>query len=171
MSGEYFDKLPEITYNGVLIRDITRRINFLKQTINNPYVVLPYTIKEGEKAEDIAYYYYGNANYDWLVYLANDMIDPYNDWPMDDFTFDQYIISKYRERAESRNGWDVVAWAQDETRDDNIVYYYKEIEDGSDIISGSIPTQPQTPPPPQQQSDFDGEVVFINGVRYTLVKE
>lgn len=126
MAGEYFDKLPEITYNGVLVRDITRRVSFLKQAISNPYVFLPYTIKEGERAEDIAYYYYGNPNYAWLVYLSNNIVDPYNEWPLDEDTFNNYIMDKYKEQSR-REGWDVVAWAQDETRDDNIVYYYKEV--------------------------------------------
>lgn len=126
MAGEYFNKLPEIRYNNVLVRDITRRVNFLKQTVENPYVFLPYTVKEGEKAEDIAYYYYGNQNYAWLVYLANNIIDPYNEWPLDEDTFNSFIIDKYKERS-GRQGWDVVAWSQDETRDDNVVYYYREV--------------------------------------------
>jgi len=126
MSGEYFDKLPEIRYNNVLVRDITRRVNFVKQAVENPYVILPYTIKEGERAEDIAFYYYGNPNYVWMVYLSNNIIDPYNEWPFDEDTFNNYIIDKYKEQS-GREGWDVVAWAQDETRDDNIVYYYKEV--------------------------------------------
>jgi len=125
--SNYFDKFPEIRYDGVLIRDITKRINFLRNNINSTYVFLPYTVKENEKAEDIAYHYYRDANYDWLVYLSNNMIDPYIDWPMDDFTFDQYIISKYTEKSKGNTGWDVISWTQDETRFDNILYYYKEI--------------------------------------------
>lgn len=129
MAGEYFKKLPQVSYNNVLVRDITRRVNFLKQTVENPYVFLPYTIQEGERAEDIAYHYYGDANYAWLVYLANNIVDPYNEWPMDEYVFNQYIIDKYAEQS-GRKGYDVVAWAQDETElfGDNIVYYYKDIE-------------------------------------------
>ena len=129
MAGEYFNKLPEISYNNVLVRDITRRVNFLKQTIENPYVFLPYTIQEGERAEDIAYHYYGDANYAWLVYLANNIVDPYHEWPMDEETFHNYLIDKYAEKS-GQTGWDVIAWAQDETDrfGDNIAYYYKDIE-------------------------------------------
>jgi hypothetical protein len=129
MAGEYFDKFPDISYNNVLVKDITRRVNFLKETANNPYVFLPYTIKEGERAEDIAYHYYGDTNYAWLVYLANNIIDPYNEWPMDAYTFNEYLISKYTERSGGKTGYDVVAWTQDETRDDNIEYYYRVVGD------------------------------------------
>jgi hypothetical protein len=127
MAGEYFDKIPEITYNKVLVRDISRRVAFLKQSVANPYLFLPYTIEEGDRAEDIAYHYYGDPNYAWLVYLANDIVDPYNEWPMDEYTFNQYIIEKYKDKSGGRTGYDVVTWAQDTTRTDNIIYYYKEV--------------------------------------------
>lgn len=127
MAGEYFDKIPDITYNRVLVKDISRRVAFLKKTIENPYIFLPYTIEEGDRAEDIAYHYYGDPNYSWLVYLANDIIDPYNEWPMDEYTFNQYIIEKYKDQAGGRTGYDVLNWTQDTTRTDNIVYYYKEV--------------------------------------------
>lgn len=127
MAGEYFEKIPEITYNRVLVRDVSRRVAFLKKSIENPYAFLPYTIEEGDRAEDVAFHYYGDPNYSWLVYLANDIIDPYNEWPMDEFTFNQYIIEKYKDQSGGRTGYDVVTWAQDTTRSDNIVYYYKEV--------------------------------------------
>lgn len=127
MAGEYFDKFPNISYNNVLVRDITRRVKFLKQTIQNPYVLLPYTIQEGERAEDIAYHYYGDPNYAWLVYLANDIIDPYNEWPMDEETFRNYIIDKYQPLSGGRQGQEVFDWTREQGRFDNIAYYYKEV--------------------------------------------
>jgi Base plate wedge protein 53 len=128
MSGEYFQKLPEVRYNNVLVRDITRRVNFLKQSIENPYVFLPYTVEEGDRAEDIAYHYYGDPNYAWLVYLSNNIIDPYHDWPMDEDTFHNYLIDKYAEKS-GKKGYEVIDWARDTTDafGDNIVYYYKEV--------------------------------------------
>jgi len=127
MSGEYFSKLPEISYNNVLVKDITKRVNFLKQTIDNPYVYLPYTIEEGERAEDIAFHYYGDAKYSWLVYLSNNIVDPYNEWPMDEYTFSQYLIDSYKEKTNGKTGYDVIDWSRDTSREDNIVYYYKEV--------------------------------------------
>ena len=127
MSGEYFDKFPDISYNNVLVKDITKRVNFLKETLQDPYSFLPYTIKEGERAEDIAYHYYGDSNYTWLIYLANNIIDPYNEWPMDEYTFNQYLISKYSDQAGRLNGYDLIDWTRTTTNTDNIVYYYKEV--------------------------------------------
>jgi hypothetical protein len=133
MTSQYFEKFPEISYNGVRVRDISRRANFLKQTINNPYVFLPYTIEEGDRAEDVAYYYYGDPNYVWLVYLANNITDPYHQWPFDEETFHNYIIDKYAQQS-GKVSWEVVDWSQNMTIEDNIVYYYKKIDNTLDIV-------------------------------------
>lgn len=119
----YFTKFPVISYNGTAVRDITRRTNFIQNLSSNPYIFLPYTIKEGEKPEDIAYNYYNTVDATWLVLLANNIVDPYNQWPMSSEILNEYIISKYSQQS-GLTGADVIYWAMDETRLDNIVYYY-----------------------------------------------
>jgi hypothetical protein len=56
---------------------------------------LPYTITEEDRAEDVSYLYYGTVDYVWAIYLANNIIDPYFEWPMTQRNFDRYIESKY----------------------------------------------------------------------------
>lgn len=124
--SKYFDNFPTIIYGGVEVRDITRRKKFMQNNLNNPFVFLPYTIKDNYRPEDISYYYYGSVDYTWLVLLANNIIDPYTQWPLSDDNFDKMLMTKYAERS-GRTGYSVIDWAQDETRTDNIVYYYKEI--------------------------------------------
>lgn len=130
--SEYFSKYPTIIYNNILARDITRRTNFLKNNLSNPYVFLPYTVKEGEKPEDIAYHYYGSVESTWLVLLCNNIIDPYYDWPLTQQQFDAYIIDKYTSISNKIEN-DVLYWSQDETVIDNIVNYYKVTELGKTI--------------------------------------
>ena len=125
--ANYFKHFPSILYNGKEeIYDITRRTNFVSLTLNNPLLFLPYTVKEGELPEDIAYHYYGSVNYTWLVLLANNMLDPYHDWPLSDEVFNAYLIDKYKDLS-GKKGYAVIDWAQNETILDNVVYYYKEI--------------------------------------------
>lgn len=124
--AEYFENFPIIEYNGVRVRDVTRRNRFLKKVETNPLLFLPYTVKEAEKAEDIAFYYYGSTEYTWLVYLANNIIDPYHEFPLDEADFNKYIIQKYEEES-GKTGYEVLDWAQNETIDENVVYYYKEV--------------------------------------------
>jgi len=122
---KYFENFPTVEYQGRIVKDITRRNNFLRSVTNNPYLFLPYTVSEGERPEDVARFYYGSVDYVWLVYLANNIVDPYHSWPMDEFTFNNYIIAKYEEES-GLTGDDVVAWTQSDN-DENIIYYVREI--------------------------------------------
>ena len=123
---KYFEYFPEVTYNGQKVKDITRRNRFVRSLQNNPLLYLPYTIKEGERAEDIADFYYGSVDYVWLVYMANNIIDPYHEWPLTTNEFNQMLIDKY-EDVSGVKGEDVIDWTQSEDTEDNIVYYYREV--------------------------------------------
>lgn len=123
--AKYFENFPKVMYEGKEIRDITRRNQFIKNVSTNPLVYLPYTVKEGEKAEDIANWYYGSTDYTWLVYLSNNIVDPYHQWPKSTQEFNEYLIDKYTEES-GKIGNEVLEWSQ-EDREDNVVYYYKEI--------------------------------------------
>ena len=123
---KYFENFPVIEYEGRRIRDISRRSNFVRAVSNNPYLYYPYTVTEGERAEDIANFYYGSVDYVWLVYMANNIIDQYHEWPMDPQTFNDYLVEKYQ--AESGEiGEDVIDWTRDPNNDDNIIFYVKKV--------------------------------------------
>lgn len=124
--AKYFEYFPEISYNGVKVKDITRRATFTKSLAANPYLYMPYTVKDGERAEDIANWYYGSVDYVWLVHYANNIVDPYLQWPLDEYSFNQYLVKKYSD-VSGRVGEDVVDWARDQGNDENVIYYYKEV--------------------------------------------
>ena len=128
--SEYFDKFPLIRYQNLAARDLTRRVNFLKSTVANPFVFLPYTIEDDMRPEDVAYYYYGSTDYTWLIYLANNIVDPYHQWPLSQENFNQYLIQKYSAQS-GKKGYEVVDLTQNETIEENILYYYKEVVPGS----------------------------------------
>lgn len=58
-------------------------------------VYYAYRIKGGERADHIAYKYYRDERYDWLVYLANNIVDPYSQWPLDSVDFNQHLVDTY----------------------------------------------------------------------------
>ena len=121
---KYFENFPEVVYDGKLVKDITRRNRFVRGLQNNPLLYMPYTVEEGERPEDIANFYYGSVDYSWLVYMANNIIDPYYEWPMNTQTFNDYMVDKYQAQS-GRIGEDVLDWTKDETIDENIIYYVK----------------------------------------------
>lgn len=126
MATKYFQNFPVIEYQGRRVRDISRRASFARSLANNPFVYYSYTVSEGERAEDIALDYYGSVDYVWLVYMANNIIDPYYEWPMDGQTFNAYLVNKYQDQS-GRIGEDVIDWTKDQTIDENIIYYVKTV--------------------------------------------
>jgi hypothetical protein len=123
--SRYFEYFPTIEYEGQQVKDITRRNSFTKLVSTNPLLYLPYTVKEGQRPEDIANFYYGSTDYVWLVYISNNIIDPYHQWPMAEADFNNYLIEKYGEQS-GRVGEEVVEWTR-EDNDENIIYYYREV--------------------------------------------
>ena len=55
MAKEFFSDFPIIKYNNEPVRDISVRLDILENVKSDPYAFLPYTIKDGERAEEVAY--------------------------------------------------------------------------------------------------------------------
>ena len=126
--SKYFQHFPYILYNDEVVTDITRRSAVLKKLEGNPYLFLPYTIKEGDTIETIADDYYGDPGLSWLIVMANNIIDPIADFFKDYQTFNEFVIQKYSKDAEKNLGralkkYEILEWTQDTTRTDNIIYY------------------------------------------------
>ena len=116
----YFNKFPLIKRNKDTVVDITRRAKLSNSITATQY--LPYTIKEGLRPEDVAHLYYDDAELAWLVLLANNIIDPYTDWPKSQSNLDSYIRKQYATQA-AATGEAVITWAQNTSITDNIVHY------------------------------------------------
>jgi hypothetical protein len=116
MSG-YFSKFPSIMYGNALATNILARIKLNSAVRNKKMVFHPYVLKEGERPDTIAEHYYGDPYFAWLVYYANEIIDPYYEWPLSQRDFEQYIIKKYGtvELAQEKIAYYQVNWSVDET--------------------------------------------------------
>jgi len=108
----FFNKLPTITYNGNLARNIMARAKLSDATKSNSRLFFPYTLDGDKRVDVLSNQYYGNPGYTWLVWFANETIDPYYDLPLNVLDFEQYIINKYgsvelaqRKTAHYRINW------------------------------------------------------------------
>ena len=95
MSIRYFENFPRINYFNVVAPNITLRAAFLDRLKLESLVYFPYTVEDGETADAIASWYYDKPEYDWLIYLANNIIDPHTQWPKSSQQFEAYIAKKY----------------------------------------------------------------------------
>lgn len=95
MAVNYFKNFPLVQYNDTTLRNLMLKAKVAKSLIQSYDTFYPYTIKTGETPTSIAYDYYGSVNFVWLIFLANDIIDPYYDWPLEDDAFNEFIVKKY----------------------------------------------------------------------------
>ena len=97
----YFSKFPKLVYdikgdgNDALFTHILKRVKLHSAASANTKVFDYYQVVEGEKPEDIAHKYYGNANLHWVILLVNDIVDRFHQWPMTVPQFEQFVADKY----------------------------------------------------------------------------
>ena len=108
----YFTKLGTIAYNDGIVNNIITSIRFKQLVDENNVVFYPYVVEEGERPDQIAAHYYDDDRYAWVVYLSNQIVDPYFQWHLTNEQFNSHIIKKYGsiENAQStiafyRNNW------------------------------------------------------------------
>jgi hypothetical protein len=108
----YFDKLPTITYANNLVKNIMSRSRLSDSIKSNQTAFYPYTMDADDRIDTLSNLYYENPGYTWLIWLTNDVIDPYFDLTLNDDDFNDHITSKYgsydlaaRKIKVYRNNW------------------------------------------------------------------
>lgn len=102
--SEYFSAFPQvrISPNSSLARNILSSFKILERTRGSATSFYKMEIRPEDTPTSIAYDYYGSVNYVWLVYLSNQIVDPYFEWYLNDQTFDQFIVAKYGSVAQAQ---------------------------------------------------------------------
>ena len=103
----YFRSIPDIQYDTKPVNypftssDFIVAKNFFRRFQLNPDVfdfALLYdqtTVEDGERLDQVAYRMHGKAEYDWIIVLVNNLIDPQFNWPMSDHVLRTYAEEKY----------------------------------------------------------------------------
>lgn len=99
---EYFSKFPTTLYSFDsanndfrTVINILDRTAFLPQVLTQGLIFYPYNYKEGDKPEIIADKYYGDTKRHWIVMYANQIIDPWNDFALNQNDLNNQIITQY----------------------------------------------------------------------------
>ena len=97
----YFSKFPRIPYQistqaaFKLVPDILRRVRIRESLKSGAMLFDKYDVKENENPEDVAFKYYGDAEYHWVVLMVNNITDRYYQWPMTQPDFAEFLTDKY----------------------------------------------------------------------------
>jgi hypothetical protein len=95
MASKYFKNFPLVTYNSKLVRNIMLKSAFIDELNLGDTAFYTYEVKDGERPTTVAFNYYKSIDYVWLVFLSNQITDPYFEWPLSSQELDAHIIKKY----------------------------------------------------------------------------
>ena len=97
----YFDRFPLMTYdiknNNVykLLPDILRRVKLRSSIRSSMFLFDNYDVVDGDKPEDVAFKFYGDSEFHWVILMTNNITDRYYEWPMTQPQFQNFIEDKY----------------------------------------------------------------------------
>ena len=102
--ARYFDRFPVIDYDGNVAKNILARVDFTDKTKKEIYSTFQFTLEEGfERPDLLSHNYYGSSKFDWMIYLTNNIVDPYYDYYKSAEDFKSYVETKYGSNSNARS--------------------------------------------------------------------
>ena len=88
----YFSDFPQIEYQGKIARTVMAKPKIAESLLSNPAAIYSYTVTNDLRPDQVAHLYYGDWELLWLIFLANNIVDPYYGWPLSQNTFGYLTI-------------------------------------------------------------------------------
>ena len=104
--SNYFRRLPNLDYPSLLktrksnldfvqTKNLFRRAKVREDLFADFMQFDKYKIIGDERPDNVSEKVYGTNNFDWVVLMANNIIDVYNEWPLTQQQLNQYLNNKY----------------------------------------------------------------------------
>ena len=161
MARPYFRQVPNFDYvsrePGSKISDYTRVKNFFKRAkirediFENAAFFEKYQIKGDDRPDNVAFEIYNDQTLDWVILLANNVINIQTEWPMKQAAFDSYVIEKYGdyeslyqgihhyETVEVKDGNGVIIMPAGLTVSEDYTFrYYDETYQGMRVVNDAV---------------------------------
>lgn len=120
---KYFSNFPIINFSNNYARNILSKVKIVDKFKNDSQLFYPYIIEEAKgsvRMENIAYDYYDDPNDVWILYMSNDVVDPYYDVVLSSEDFDAYIIKKYGSIQKANQK--IIFYRNNYDQDDSIIH-------------------------------------------------
>lgn len=99
----YFNTLTTINYRGKIAKNILSRVGLAFDKNKNLPLFYDYVIEDNMRPDQVAYFYYNDANLAWLIMLCNTVIDPHFDWPLTTSQFNRTMVKNYGSIAAAKS--------------------------------------------------------------------
>ena len=118
--SNYFKQLPDLLYldrenkeirTYAKAKNLFRRIKLRTISTDQLANFQFYNVIGGERPDQVAFKFYDDPSLDWVILLANNIINVQTEWPMDNKSFEKYLEDKYGDTL-----YDVVHYESQEVR-------------------------------------------------------
>ena len=104
--ASYFRQVPNFEYvsrnyneqnisDYVPVKNLFKRGKLREDIFGNLAFFEKYSIVGDERPDNVAYKFYNEETLDWIVLLANNILNIQSEWPMTQITFDEVMLKKY----------------------------------------------------------------------------
>ena len=93
---EYVSRLPDAKISDyITVKNFFKR-GFLREDIfQNLAFFTKYSISGNDRPDNVAFEIYQDSTLDWLVLMANNIVNIQNEWPISNTDFDELMLDKY----------------------------------------------------------------------------
>ena len=93
---EYVSRLPDAKISDyITVKNFFKR-GFLREDIfQNLAFFTKYSITGNDRPDNVAFEIYQDSTLDWLVLMANNIVNIQNEWPISNTDFDEIMLDKY----------------------------------------------------------------------------
>ena len=106
MANPYFRNLPEFEYvnrtergrsegDYSVVKNFFKRGKLREDIFQDLTFFTKYIVEGDDRPDNVADKVYGDSNLDWVVLLANNIVNIQSEWPMSQSDFNTYITEKY----------------------------------------------------------------------------
>jgi hypothetical protein len=105
MATPYFRQLPSFDYVSRLpdakisdyaqVKNLFKRGKIREDIFQNVSFFEKYKIRGNDRPDNVAYDVYNDSSLDWLVLLANNIVNIQTEWPLPQNDFDRFLLDKY----------------------------------------------------------------------------
>ena len=114
MAKKYFRYVPDFDYvsrlskaqnisDYIRVKNLFKRTKISEQIFSDITFFTKYQIVSDERPDNVAFKVYGDSNLDWMVLVANNIINVQQEWPLEHTSYYNYLIGKYGSDAALQN--------------------------------------------------------------------
>tara|TARA_B100000214_G_C23754768_1_gene529445 strand:+ start:82 stop:753 length:672 start_codon:yes stop_codon:yes gene_type:complete len=93
---EYVSRLPNAKISDyITVKNIFKRVFLREDIFQNLTFFKKYNVVGDDRPDNVANEVYEDSTLDWLILLANNIVNIPNEWPLPQEDFDRYLLDKY----------------------------------------------------------------------------